>query len=557
MVGQDGGDPVLAGPGDGGVLAEAGALFAAFRWRGCVERLAAADEEEPLDGHGLVLLGQAAYLVGADEQSATAFGRAYHQFLDVGDVRAAVRAAAWASLTLENAREPVRSRAWAARGERLVEEHGLDGAEAAWIMSYRAHDQLARQRLDDALRTAREGERLGLAAHDPDAVVLSRLTVAFVHLMRAERTDAIRMLDEVMLAVSSDETSPAVVGMTYCVSVAGCMLLRDVARARAWTAILDRWCAARPDLVAYRGTCLVHRAQMSALGGYWQGALDEAAAAEQLLRGPAAGEATYQLGELHRLMGHEAEAEDAYRRANALGVQPEPGLSRLRTAQGRPEVAVRTLRRLCGEPRPPADHAELLAARVEAELAVGDVEAALATAAELRGTAETLASSLLCGLADQADGAVLLAADRPDAALEVLRRAQQRWAELDLPHACAQVRVVAGRCLAELGDRDAADLEFEAARECFERLGAIPDLTRVDELAVAARPPDAARPGGLTQREIEVVRLVAAGHTNRAIAGRLVLSEKTVARHLANIYAKLGVPSRAAATAYAYDHGLV
>src|SRR3954447_16250001 len=154
------------------------------------------------------------------------------------------------------------------------------------------------------------------------------------------------------------------------------MALRDVVRARAWTATLERWCAARPDLVAYRGTCLVHRAQLSALGGDWAGALGEATSAQELLRGTAAGQAAYQLGEVHRLMGSGTQAEDCYRQANALGVQPEPGLSRLRTGQGRPEVAARTLRRLCGEPRPPADRAELLAARVEAELALGDIDAA-------------------------------------------------------------------------------------------------------------------------------------------------------------------------------------
>jgi DNA-binding CsgD family transcriptional regulator len=335
------------------------------------------------------------------------------------------------------------------------------------------------------------------------------------------------------------------------------MLLRDVVRARTWTATLDRWCAARPDLVPYRGTCLVHRAQMSTLGGNWAGALDEAAAAARLLQGPAAGQAAYQLGELHRLMGRETAAEDAYRRANALGVQPEPGLSRLRTAQGRPDVAVRTLTRLCAEPRPPEDRAELLAARVEGELAAGDVDAALGTTAELRGIADSVAAPLITGLADQVEGEALLAAGRPDAALDVLRRAQQRWTELDLPHACAQTRVLAGGCLRALGDQEAAYLEFEAARECFERLGAAPDLAHADRLTAAGRPADAARPGPLTGREVEVVRLVAGGHTNRAIAGQLCLSEKTVARHLANIYAKLDVPSRAAATAYAYDHGLV
>jgi DNA-binding NarL/FixJ family response regulator len=295
---------------------------------------------------------------------------------------------------------------------------------------------------------------------------------------------------------------------------------------------------------------------MSALGGDWTGALEEAVAAQELLAGtPAAGEAAYQLGELYRLLGRDAAAEDAYRRANASGVQPEPGLSRLRIAQGRAEVAARTLRRLCCEQRPLEDRAELLATRVEAELALGDVAAARACADELRAITEPLSSSLLIGLADQSDGAVLLATGQPGAALEALRRAQQRWVALDLPHACAHVRVVAGRCLRAMGDEDAAGLEFEAARECFERLGAVRDLAAVDELAAAADP--VARPGGLTAREVEVVRLVAAGHTNRAIAGLLCLSEKTVARHLANIYAKLDLPSRAAATAYAYDHGLV
>src|SRR5215217_5296049 len=142
--------------GTGTVLDEGRELFAALRWRRCVERLAEADAQEPLDGDCLALLGHAAYLTGGDEQSATAFARAYQRFLEAGDVRAATRSAAWASLTLENAREPVRSRAWAARAERLVADHGLDGSEAAWILAFRAHEQLMAQRLDEAAAIAQE-----------------------------------------------------------------------------------------------------------------------------------------------------------------------------------------------------------------------------------------------------------------------------------------------------------------------------------------------------------------------------------------------------------------
>jgi len=542
--------------GDERVLAEARELYASFQWRRCVDVLAAADAVEPLTPDALRLLGQAAQLIGEDDRAATAFARAYQSSLDAGDVRGAARSALSSSFLLENVEELVRSRAWAARANQLIASHELGGAERAWILTQQAHELLVAQRVPEAMRTALEAEAAGVAARDADAVVLARLTIGFALVSRGERAEAIRVFDEVMLAVSSDETSPLVVGLCYCVSVAACMLLRDVVRARAWTATLDRWCSARPDLVAYRGTCLVHRAQMSALGGDWPAALVSAENAQHLLQGTAAGQAAYQLGEVHRLMGDVVAAEDAYRRANSLGVQPEPGLSRLRIAQGRHDVAATTLRRLCAEPRPPEDRAELLAARVEAELAGDDGAAARAAADELRAITESTTSPLLSGLADQADGAVLLAAGRPAEALDAVRRAQRRWIELDVPYAGAQVRVLAGRCLSALGDQESADLEFEAARECFERLGAGLDLVRVDELAAAARPA-AARPGGLTDREVEVVRLVAAGHTNRLIAGQLCLSEKTVARHLANIYAKLDVPSRAAATAYAYDHGLV
>ena len=543
----------MASPdGDVSVLDEARELFDTYQWRRCVDRLAAADAQQPLDGDGLLLLGRAAHLIGADERSVAAYGRAYQLFLANGDLRAAARTALSVALVLENATDEVRSRAWAARATRLVEDNDLGGGEAAWVLAHRAHQLMVEQRVTEALQVARDGERLGLAVGDTDAVVLARLTVGFTLLVQGQPADAVGVFDEIMLAISSNETSPAVVGTSYCLSVAACFVVRDIVRARSWTATLDRWCAARPDLVAFRGQCLVHRAQMSALAGNWACALGEAATAQQLLRGTAAGLAVYQLGEVHRLMGSDAEAEDAYHRANALGVQPEPGLSLLRMAQGRPEVAARTLRRLSTEPRPPADRAELLAALVDADLALADVGGARLAADDLRETTADLRSPMLHALADQAEGAVLLAENRPADALDALRRAQQRWSELDLPHAGAQVRVLAGRCLRALGEEDSAALEFEAARECFERLGAAPDLARVPTPGGPA-----SRPGGLTEREIEVVRLVAAGHTNRAIAGQLCLSEKTVARHLANVYAKLDIPSRAAATAYAYDHGLV
>jgi DNA-binding CsgD family transcriptional regulator len=541
---------------DGGevVLDDARALFAAHEWRRCADQLRTVDRGGPLPGDELLLLGHSSHLIGEDESAVAAFARAYRWFLDRDDPRAAVWSAFGAGFVLENAGERVRSGAWAARARALVEEHGIDGAEAGLLLADEAHRLLEAGRVAEALSAARAGEKLGLEARDADVLALNRQSIGFALLLQGRRAEAIRVFDEILVAVSSDETMPAIVGLCYCASIAGCMALRDVGRARAWTAALDRWCAARPDLVPYRGLCLVHRAHISALGGNWADAASEALRGEELLAGPSAGAAAYQLGELCRLTGDCRGAADHYRRANALGVQPEPGLSRLRMAEGRAAVAETTLRRLCAEPRAPDDRAELLAALADAQLALGHVASAAGTADELQTLVADLGAPLLSALAERALGGVRLAEGRPGEALARLDDARRICQDLDLPHHCAQVRVLIGRCLRALGDEASAALEFEAARDCFTRLGAVADLAEVDGLT---GPPARNRTGGLTDREVEVVRLVAAGRTNRSIAGELSLSEKTVARHLANIYAKLDVPSRAAATAYAYDHGLV
>jgi len=537
-------------------LAQARDLFDASQWNRCVEVLTVADAHTPLGGRDLTLLADAAYLTGRDEEAVRAYGRAYQQHVTATDWRSATRSALACGFVLANAGEGIRSGAWTARAKHLVDEHDLGGAEAGWVLAEEAHRLMMQRQVADALSLARKGESLGLEARDGDVVVLSRLTIGVALLVEGERVEAMRVMDEVMVAVSSEETSAAVVGLAYCSAIGACMMVRDVARAREWTAALTRWCDARPDMVPYRGTCLVHRSQMMTLGGDWTNAAEEALRAESLLRGRSAGDAAYQLGELARLRGEADAAAEHYRRANSLGKQPEPGLSRLRVAQGRAEQARKTLVRLCGERRPPEDRAELLAARVEAELSLADVDAARSSAEELAGIAATLDASLVDGLAQQALGAVLVAEQRLEEALEPLRRARQVWEELALPHPCAEVRLLVGRCLRELGDEGSASLELEAARECFARLGAASGLAILDALPTEA---PSAGPGVnvLTARELEVVRLVAAGHTNRAIAARLRLSEKTVARHLSNIYAKLGVASRAAATAYAYEQGIV
>ncbi len=534
-------------------LDRARALFESNDWVECFSVLAAADDREALSGEGLALLGETAYLIGRDDACVDFLSRAYRVFVDAAEHRQAARCAFWISFVLENRGEVARGGGWAARAQQLVEDHDLGGPEAAMLATREAHILLLRGEVETAISHAQVALRLGSEATSPEVEVLARSTIASGLLEQGRAGEALAACDEMMVAVSAGEVDPAVAGMAYCLTIGTCLALRDLHRAGEWTDALTRWCTDRPDLVPYRGQCVVHRSQLMALRGNWPQAAEEATRALERLPGPLRGEAAYQLGELHRLAGQFAEAEDDYRRANALGRQPEPGLVRLRLAQGRLDPAATTIRRLCAEPRHPADRADLLAACCDVALRQGDIAGAAAAADELAAIAAGLDAPLLSGLAAQAAGSVALAASRPDEGLPVLRKAWRTWQELGLPHHAATVRVLIGQAYQALGDRDAAQMEWESAATAFEQLGAAPDLAALKALGGSG--PEGATP--LTPREVEVIRLVASGRSNRSIAGELFLSEKTVARHLSNIYTKLDISSRSAATAYAYDHGLV
>jgi DNA-binding CsgD family transcriptional regulator len=295
------------------------------------------------------------------------------------------------------------------------------------------------------------------------------------------------------------------------------------------------------------------------LHGSWQDAMaDTQRACERLAQPPvqlALGMALYQRGELHRLRGEDDEAEAAYRAANQYGHDPQPGLALLRLARGQVESATAAIKRALGEPQRPTRRLSLLAAQVEIAIAAGDLSTAHSAAEELSASAATRTAPLLTAAALHATGAVLLAAGEPHDALPVLRRAWSAWQDIAAPYDAARSRLLVGLACRALGDDDTAEMELDAARWVFDQLGAARDAAHVAKLS--RRTPAVRVPGGLTLREVQVLRLVATGATNRSIAADLFLSEKTVARHIANIFTKLGISSRAAATAYAYEHRLV
>jgi DNA-binding NarL/FixJ family response regulator len=301
----------------------------------------------------------------------------------------------------------------------------------------------------------------------------------------------------------------------------------------------------------------VYRAEILQLQGEWRKAMEEVGRAVHPSGGTApvdtAG-ACYQRGELLRLVGRLDEADEAYREASRLGREPQPGLALLRLAQGRADAGATAIRQVIGSATDPLTRARYLPAGVEILLATGDLAGAEAAARDLTEIANGMQNEILDAMAAHARGALLLAREDATAAIGPLRSAFATWQRVGAPYIAARIRVLVADALERLGDADGAELERDAARAVFRELEASPDLARLEAPASRRAPGNLF---GLTAREIEVLRLVSSGLTNRAISKELFLSEKTIDRHVSNIFAKLNVPTRTAASALAYRHKLV
>jgi DNA-binding NarL/FixJ family response regulator len=527
-------------------------------WTDLYVELSSADREGPLDPGDLERLATAAYLIGRDEDAAAAWARAHQACIACGRPEQAIRSAFWLAFALLNRGERARGAGWIARARRLLDECGRECVERGYLLLPAGMERIGSGDLQGAdacfCDAAAVAERFG----DRDLACLARHSRGRVLIRMGDRPAGVMLLDEAMAAVDAGDVSPMVVGDVYCSVIEGCLEIFDVRRAREWTAVLTAWCESQPDLVPYRGQCCVRRAEILQWHGAWQDALDQARQACEWLGRPrlqpAAGAAFYQRGELHRLRGEQAAAEEAYRRAHQLGRRPQPGLALLRLAQGDTNAAAAAIRHALDENHGRGSRARLLPACVDIMLAAGDPETAAAAADELAQIADDIGAPLLHAAAGQAHGAVLLAQGRAGDAIEPLRQVWTGWQDIEVPFEAARVRVLIALAYRELGDEDGAKLELDAARSTFEQLGARPDLCRLDALTAAG---SALRTAQLTRRERQVLRLVAAGVTNKAIGAELAISERTVERHVSNIFDKLGVSSRAAATAAAYERQLL
>lgn len=508
-----------------------------------------------LSGEDLERLATAAYLTGRDDEYLDALGRAHRAHARAGDLKRAARCAFWVGLRLELRGEAARASGWYGRAQRLLERKGSESAENGYLLITIVDRSIAAGDAAGAIEAASRAAAIGDRFAEPDLSALARHLQGRALIQHGRLAEGLALLDEAMVAVTAGELSPVVTGLIYCSVIEGCQAVHALERAREWTSALARWCDEQPDLVAFTGVCRVHRAEIMMLNGAWEGALEEArrAAQRSLAAGNrhAAAAAYYQQAEVRRLRGEFAAAEEAYASASQWGWEPQPGLALLRLAQGRIDAAAAAMRRVMTPLIDPVQRAKLLPAHVEIMLAAGDLDAARAACDELERIAQRFDTRMLGAIAAQARGALELAAGQARAALAPLRRASQAWQSIEAPYPAARTRALLGLACRALGDEDGAKLELAAAKGAFAQLGAAPDLARIEALHGVTP-----RAGGLTARELQVLRLVAAGKTNKAIARELDLSEKTIHRHLSNIFGKLGVTSRAAATAYAYQNQL-
>ena len=533
--------------------------FGRSAWNEAYTLWAKADRDQALAPGDLSSWATATYLVGHDAEADDLWARAHEECLERGDAAHAARCAFWLGLGLLLRGETARGSAWLGRAHRVLEDVPDQTAEHGYLLVPQALQALGGGDVAAAYALFSQAVELADRFADRDLLALARLGQGRTMVKSGETSAGLAVLDEAMVAITAGEVGATVAGIVFCAVIETCRDAFAVRRAQEWTEAMTRWCATQPDLVAYRGHCSVYRAEVLRLHGQWEAALDEALRACERLGTPpahaAVGMAHYEVGELRRLRGEFEAAEEAYREANRAGRSPQPGLGLLDLARGRVDTARAALLHALEEATQPLDRARLLGAVVEAELAAEDVPAGRASADELNRIVAESDATALRAAAGYADGAVQLAEGEDRTAALTLRGTVQLWRELDAPYEAARTHVLLALSCRRLGDAGTAELDLDAACSTFARLGASTDLS-----AALALVDDGDRVGTsdvLSPRELEVLQLVAAGQTNREIAGELTLSEHTVRRHLQNIFAKLGVPSRAAATAYAFRNHLV
>jgi ATP/maltotriose-dependent transcriptional regulator MalT len=523
-------------------------------WADACDAFRAVDRVTPLATEDLGRLAECTHVLGRMDEAVPLLQRLYEAHVDAGDTGSAVRTAflLWHALIAKG--EFAQAGGWVARARRLAETQ-QDCAQLGYLMVPDAQRHFGEGDHDTAFTTAGRAAALAERIGDHDLVAITVHIQGRVRIRQGRVVEGLALLDEALVEVTAGATSPAITSWIYCSVIDACREMQELRRAREWTLALNAWCDVRPQFTGVLSAiCRTHRAELLLMDGAWPDAVREAQlACEQLTRGVGeamAGPAFYQLAEAHRLRGDAAAAGEAYRNASRYGGQTQPGLALLWLAQGKVDTSLAAIRRTLTETVDALERSRLLPAYVEILLAGQDATTAHQAATELHEIAQAYDTAALQARSAYARGSVHLADGAPDKALPALRRAWKLWCDLDVRYEAARTRVLIGLACRALHDDGSAALELDAARDAFARLGAVTDLHWTDRLLGAGDP------AGLSPRELEVLRLVAAGRSNQAIGAALAISERTVERHVSNIFTKLGVGSRTAAAAYAFAHGI-
>lgn len=535
-------------------LARARDAFERREWVAAYDALSDVDDDKML-ADDFARLSTTAYLLGRKNDCIQAMQRAYKAHLDAGETLAAVRCAFWLALVLLTSGEAAVGGGWVARSLRLLEQVEGDVVERGYVLIHLMFRHIFAQEYEQAHALALEVTDYGRRFADPDLLANGLNAQGRLMLYSGHVPEGLALLDEAMVGISTGDVSPVFAGQVYCSMIEACQEVSDFGRAAEWTTVLTSWIETQPGLVPFTGQCAVHRGQIMRVRGAFAAAVEEfELSVKRYLAAetPApAGLAMDECGGVLRILGDLPAAEAAYERAIGFGHDPQPGLALLWLARGRTSDALAAIRRLLAEPRDPVHRSQLLPASVQILLAAGETDEAGAASEELTAIAEAFGSPALRAMAHYATGSVLLARAQPSAAVPELRKAQQQWQRIGAPYETARARLRIGSALRELGDEQSASSELAAARRTFREVGAATDEAEAAHMLIPSLP------RGLTAREVEVLRLVATGKSNPDIAATLVLSEKTVARHLSNIFTKLDVPTRTAAAAFAFENRLV
>ena len=533
-------------------LVQGRAAFHQRDWTAAFQRLRAAGA---LGSEDTMVLATSAFLAGDADAAVRAWQQGYQLRVQDDDRLGAVRCAFWIGLVLALRGEQAVAGGWAARAQRLLEVEPEDIVERGYLLIHEFYAHFGRGDLARAEETGAEVVRIGRRFGDSDLVAHGLVSMGRMAIYRGRVRVGLALLDEAMVGVTAGEVSPVFAGLVYCTVIEGCQELADFSRVASWTVALTRWCEAQPGLVPFTGQCSLHRAQVLRLHGAFDQALLELSSAQRraesgFRQAGAAAAAVLERGDLLRIRGRLTEAETAYQHIVELGFDPQPGLAMCWLARGRTAAAVTAIRRLLTETPGPVQRSRLLPSAVEVLLTAGELDDARRCAEELTDIGASFGFAAPQAAAAYATATVALAAARLTEALDAARTACRLWSRIEAPYESARARIVLARVLRALGDEESARGELSTARHVLAELGAAPTVREIDQLQ------ERTLPGGLSERELEVLRLVAEGRSNPEIASMLVLSHKTVARHLSNIFVKLEVSSRTAAAAYAHEHGL-